>query len=222
MRSPAALISHTVPSASTRPNRCGSLCGGANTGWVAVRGAGRGPGRGPGRGASPETGPCTGGAESLLRCSSVVMRSSPTLCDPSRGTLCCGRRAPAALSGTIRSSRLVRPCRYHQAPQPATTVFKQLGELCAGILATTGQHSFPPAVALVELGRCGSPDFVTSLSVRSPVCRVDNKSIPPSLGPYGDIAWPGTVTVTIGVIGVIGAGGGGSPSRRWISRRCSR
>jgi hypothetical protein len=78
MRSPAALISHTVPSASTRPNRCGSLCGGANTGWVAVRGAGRGPGRGPGRGASPETGPCTGGAESLLRCSSVVMRSSPT------------------------------------------------------------------------------------------------------------------------------------------------
>ena len=46
MRSPAALISQTVPSSSTRPNRCGLLGRGTATGWAAGRGAGLGPGRG--------------------------------------------------------------------------------------------------------------------------------------------------------------------------------
>jgi len=46
MRSPVPVISQTVPSASTRPNRCGSLDTGA-----ATVGAGR-PGRGTGRGGS--------------------------------------------------------------------------------------------------------------------------------------------------------------------------
>jgi hypothetical protein len=50
IRSPAALISHTVPSASTRPNRCGSLAGGPAMGWGWGRDVGLGPGRGPGRG----------------------------------------------------------------------------------------------------------------------------------------------------------------------------
>ena len=50
MRSPAELISQTVPSASTLPNRCGSLAGvGVTTGWAWGRGVGLGPGRGPGR-----------------------------------------------------------------------------------------------------------------------------------------------------------------------------
>src|ERR1700677_2055626 len=107
----------------------------------------------------------------------------------------------------------------------SSTGYNSIQAAWRAVRGRLGYHwppQFPPGVALVELGRCGSPDFVTSLSIRSPVCRVDNKSIPPSLGPYGDIAQPGTVTVTIGVIGVIEAGGGGSPSRRWISRRCSR
>ena len=52
-RSPEAVISHTVPSGSTRPNRCGSLDGGAATVGAGLpgRGAGRGgPGRGEGLG----------------------------------------------------------------------------------------------------------------------------------------------------------------------------
>ena len=66
----AALISQTVPSSSTRPNRCGSLAGCVANGWGAGRGpelTGRGPGRGPGRGA--------GLGEALLAGSSAVMRS---------------------------------------------------------------------------------------------------------------------------------------------------
>src|SRR5690349_3962427 len=52
IRSPAAVISTTVPSASTRPNRCGSTEGGtATAGAAAAAGRGWGAGRGPGRGA---------------------------------------------------------------------------------------------------------------------------------------------------------------------------
>ncbi|GAT02845.1 uncharacterized protein RMCFA_2957 [Mycolicibacterium fortuitum subsp. acetamidolyticum] len=59
MRSPEPLINHTVPSASTRPNWCGSLVGAtATTGATRLgRGTGRGgPGRGVGFGVGPEVG----------------------------------------------------------------------------------------------------------------------------------------------------------------------
>jgi hypothetical protein len=59
------VISHTVPSSSTRPNRRGLLAGGPMTGWAVSLGDGRGPGRGPGRG--------TAGLVSLLCESSAVM-----------------------------------------------------------------------------------------------------------------------------------------------------
>jgi hypothetical protein len=71
-RSPAELISHTVPSASTRPNRCGSLAGGERIWGDWERGVGLGPGRGPGPGPGP--GPGLGkGLGVGLGCSSVVM-----------------------------------------------------------------------------------------------------------------------------------------------------
>ncbi|BCI89485.1 hypothetical protein NIIDMKKI_46910 [Mycobacterium kansasii] len=59
---------------------------GAATGWRTGRdiGPGRGPGRGTGPGTGLETGPGTGGCGSLLRGSSAVMCSSPTLCTLSR------------------------------------------------------------------------------------------------------------------------------------------
>ncbi len=51
VRSPAAVISQTVPSSSTRPNRRGSLPAGATTvGGGATAGFGPGPGRGTGLG----------------------------------------------------------------------------------------------------------------------------------------------------------------------------
>ena len=45
LRSPEDVISQTVPSASTRPKRCGSLAGTTVTGTGAVGAAGWGPGR---------------------------------------------------------------------------------------------------------------------------------------------------------------------------------
>jgi hypothetical protein len=67
VRSPDAVISHTVPSSSTRPKRCGSLAGGAVTVGAGRpgpgagragpgRGIGRGPGVGIGRGAGVSAG----------------------------------------------------------------------------------------------------------------------------------------------------------------------
>ena len=138
MRSPAVLISQTVPSASTRPNRCGSLRGGAVT-WCGVgRAVGRGPGRGPGRGTGTET----GGAESSIWGSSAVMRSSPTLCTSARPI-------------TAHPPRLAAPCDladwHHQAPSTGTTVFKQVGGLCAATFAgVVGAitSAFPPRQCL--------------------------------------------------------------------------
>ncbi len=103
MRSPAALISQTVPAASTRPKRCGSLRG-AVTWWGEGPAVGRGPGRGPGRGTGTET----GGAGSSIFCSSAVMRSSSTLCTsarsitahPPRSAAPCGR-AGLVLPGSL-------------------------------------------------------------------------------------------------------------------------
>jgi hypothetical protein len=171
-RSPAALISQTVPSGSTRPNRCGSLCGAGVTRWVVGPAVGRGPGRGLGRGTGTET----GGAESSILGSSAVMRSSPTLCTFARPI-------------TAHPPRLAAPCGradwYHQAPSTGTTVFKSIQ---AGWRAVRGHLERPSR-------QVGAISGITSCrSGRG--TRVDwghNETIPPSIDPYGGVAPPGNV-----------------------------
>src|SRR5690606_30413849 len=85
-RSPSEVISHTVPSASTRPNLCGSLAGGAAT--VAV---GRGPGTGPGTG---PRGPGRGVGFGVGRVGSLLVISVPSAFRASV-------RAPAAQRGAM-------------------------------------------------------------------------------------------------------------------------
>src|SRR4051794_28150313 len=96
-RSPALLISHTVPSGSTRPCRYGSLAGAAGATWWCADGTGpgRGPGRGgPGRGAGLGVVVVDCEVASLPPCSLVVIFGSSY---PPRGHL----RAPAARRGAI-------------------------------------------------------------------------------------------------------------------------
>jgi hypothetical protein len=137
-----------VPSASTRPNRCGSLRGAGVTWWlVGPAAAGRGPGRGPGRGTGAET----GGAESSILGSSAVMRSSPTLCTSARPI-------------TAHPPRSAAPCGradwYYQAPSTGTTVFKSIQAawraVCGHLAVVVGARPGGSAVALSgdHLGFC--------------------------------------------------------------------
>jgi hypothetical protein len=87
-------------------------------------------------------------------------------------------RAPTALSGTLRSSGLVRT-KHPQPVEQYSRVFKQLGGLCAATFAGLfGARAPSPA------------------TVRLP--GPDNETIPPSTDPYGDVAPAGNVTEASG------------------------
>ena len=82
-RSPDPVISQTVPSGSTRPNRCGSLDTGAAT--VGAGRPGRGTGRGgPGRGAGLGVVDCPPGSLVVMSVTSYPPRGNPRTCRATR------------------------------------------------------------------------------------------------------------------------------------------